>query len=203
MPTDFAAVSVPVASVALQPTQATLHAGAYLQAFATLAPADATDLRLVWSSDGAAATVTQQGLITAVAPGQCVITVVPWSGSSSAQLQLTVLAALGPFPVASVQISPSSLRLTLGGRAVRLRAAVLPPNAIDPNATWSSDDPSVATVDGSGIVRTVNAGRCTVTASAGGVASAPCTVQVFAKAWEPPPRHRLGRRGELLARPAE
>ena len=43
--------------------------------------------------------------------------------------------------------------------------------------TWSSSDPSVATVSDQGEVTAVRAGNCTITATAGGK-SATCTVRV-------------------------
>ena len=59
--------------------------------------------------------------------------------------------------------------LTLeAGKAGSLVATVKPDNAADRAVTWKSSDEGVATVDQSGNVTGVRAGKATVTATAGG-----------------------------------
>ena len=79
-------------------------------------------------------------------------------------------------PVSTVIISTSSLKL-YEGNVAQLTTKLRPSDATDATVTWSSDTPSVATVDQSGLVTGISAGKATITAVAGGV-SATCSVTV-------------------------
>ena len=78
--------------------------------------------------------------------------------------------------VSSVSLSNSSLLLGVG-EVARLSASVSPSNATDRTVRWSSSNPGVAKVDGSGNVTAIASGTATITASCGGH-SASCVVSV-------------------------
>lgn len=66
---------VPVESVTLDPTEASLNVGETYQLIATVQPENATDKTVEWtSSDNEVATVSEDGLVTAVAEGNATIT---------------------------------------------------------------------------------------------------------------------------------
>jgi uncharacterized protein YjdB len=90
--------------------------------------------------------------------------------TTSAKVQIT------SYPVSSVNVTPSTLSLKPGETAT-LTAEVLPENAIDKTVTWSSENPEIATVDGSGKVTAVAPGETVITAAAGGK-SGTCAVKV-------------------------
>lgn len=81
-------------------------------------------------------------------------------------------------PVSSIELSSNSLKL-YETYTVNLTATICPKDATDQNVVWSSDDPSVATVDQTGKVTGVSAGTATISAVAGGVI-ATCDVTVKA-----------------------
>ena len=83
-------------------------------------------------------------------------------------------------PVTSVSLNRSTLSLNIGATNT-LTATVTPSNATNKAVSWSSSDPSVATVNSSGVVTGVNAGTTTikVTTSDGGYI-ATCQVTVLA-----------------------
>ena len=89
---------------------------------------------------------------------------------------MTVNAA--SVPVTGVTLNQSSLSLKPGAGAT-LTVTVNPSNATEKTVTWSSSNPSVATVS-NGTVSAVGAGTATITATAGGK-SAACTVTVAQK----------------------
>jgi uncharacterized protein YjdB len=66
--------------------------------------------------------------------------------------------------VTGVSLTPQPLNLVYGDIRT-LTATVAPANATNPGITWTSSDPSVATVDQSGTVTAVYAGTATITAS--------------------------------------
>ena len=67
--------------------------------------------------------------------------------------------------VTGVTLSQSEAAMTVGGEAVTLTATVAPDNATDKTVTWTSSDPTVATV-ADGVVTAVAAGTATITATA-------------------------------------
>ena len=127
-----------------------------------------------WTSSAVGvATVSNQGLVTAVANGTASITV--QSGSASASVPVTVMQSAG-----SIVIEPSSATLMSIGETVQLTATVLDGNGRpvdDVVVTWSSSDVSVATVSGAGLVTAVGNGSVAITAGSGSAStSVPVTV---------------------------
>ncbi|MDR2890057.1 MAG: Ig-like domain-containing protein [Alistipes sp.] len=79
----------------------------------------------------------------------------------------------------TVSVSPSELLDMMEGESRKLVAEVSPDNAEDKSVTWSSDDPTVADVDGEGNVTALKGGTTTITATcADGGAFATVPVEV-------------------------
>ena len=118
---------------------------------------------VAWSSSNTGlATVNATGLVTAVANGTATITAT--AGQASSTATVTVAQA-----VATVAVAPAADTL-LTGDTLRLVAEAFDENAHRIEGAefdWSSSDSSVATVDGSGLVRGVAEGVASVTATAG------------------------------------
>ena len=126
------------------------------------------------SSDVGVATVSAEGLVTAVANGAAVITA--RSGNASATVNVTVSQA-----ARTLAIEPDSATLMSIGQTVQLTATVLDQNeqpVDDAVVTWHSSDESVATVDAQGLVTAVNYGTVRITARSGN-ASADIEVKVM------------------------
>ena len=165
--------TIAVEQITLSATSLSLKLGDSRTLTATVIPSDATDSQVTWSSsDPSVATVSDQGEVTAVRAGNCTITAT--AGGKSAACTVTVSAK--EIPVERITLSSTSLSLKEGD-SHRLTATVTPSDATDSQVTWSSSDPSVATVSDQGEVTAVRAGNCTITATAGGK-SATCTVRV-------------------------
>jgi uncharacterized protein YjdB/alpha-tubulin suppressor-like RCC1 family protein len=170
-------VTTQVSGVALDAREMALLVGGQAGRLeATVAPANATDRAVSWtSSDPATAGVAGDGLgatVTALDNGTTTITVTTADGSKKATCLVTVTT-----PVASVGLDRAELVLNPGGSST-LTATVLPEKASDKTVIWSSSDPGVATVEG-GLVTAVALGAATITAAAadGGHAAA-CGVSV-------------------------
>ena len=118
---------------------------------------------VAWSSgDTLVATVDPAGLVTARGGGTAAITASSGSASGSASVSVMQSAS-------SVTVTPAEA--TIGpGDTLRLAAEAFDANG---NAvagvefSWSSSDPSVATVDGAGLVRGIAEGTTTIAAAAG------------------------------------
>lgn len=82
---------VAVTGVSLNKSALTLNVGANETLVATIAPENATDKAIAWStSDGTKATVSDQGVVTAVAEGTATITATTHDGSFTASCVVTV-----------------------------------------------------------------------------------------------------------------
>lgn len=158
-----------------QSTLALTLASAATQLTATYSPDDATDTELTWTVDKPEiATVSSTGVVTPVAEGTAIVTVA--NGSVSATCTVTVSAV----EITAVTLDLSTLTFTMGDATQTLTATVEPENATVKTVTWSSDNPSVATVT-NGVVTPVGVGECTITATAG-AKTATCVVTVNPKA---------------------
>lgn len=95
-------------------------------------------------------------------------------------------------PVKKVTIAPSSTQVT-EGQKVKLKVNVSPANASNKKVTWKSNNTSIATVDGNGVVTGKKAGNATITATAadGSGKSASATVNVKAKPVDPKPENPI------------
>ena len=130
---------------------------------------------VTWSSsDEAVATVSPQGLVTAVMNGAAQITA--RAGNVSTSIDVTVMQEAG-----SIVIEPEEATLMAIAETVQLTAAVLDQNGQPVEGavvTWSSSDEAVATVSPQGLVTAVMNGAAQITARAG-TASASVTVTVM------------------------
>ncbi len=122
-----------------------------------------------WSSGSQTiATVSASGLVSGISTGST--TIAASSNGLSASVTLNVVSG----SVASVQISPSTVSLVLGATPVPLTASAFDasgtalPGRV---ATWSTQNPTVASVNSSGLVSAIGAGSTTVTASIEGKSS--------------------------------
>jgi trimeric autotransporter adhesin len=159
---------VPVRSVVVSPASASriVTLTAQFTAVANDSAGGALAGRTItWSTSNAAiATVTQTGLVTAVAPGSATITATSEGRSTSATV--TVL----PVPVATVAVTPATSSLFVG-EAVNLSATIRDSlgRTLDARSiTWSSSAPAIATVSSTGAVAIVGPGTATVTATSEG-----------------------------------
>ena len=120
------------------------------------------------SSDAKVATVSNSGLVTAVAPGSATITAKV--GETELKCAVTVTAKPVEYTYA---ISKSSVELEVG-ESETLSVTVTPNKSI--SVTWTSSAPAVATVD-NGVVTAVAPGSAKITASVDGK-SLTCDVTV-------------------------
>ena len=148
---------------------------------ATVEPADATNQEVTWDSDDDdVATVNDEGLVTAIGEGDCVITVTTVDGGHKAICIVTV-PEQPPifFPVTGVSIDPTDVTLNVN-QTLQLNAIVEPTHATNQDVTWSSSDSRIASVDASsGLLRAVSGGEAVITVTTvNGAYTATCQVKV-------------------------
>lgn len=160
---------VPVSSIVLNKTELCLTKGQTETLITTIAPENATNKTVHWSSsDATIASVTQDGRISALKSG--VATITAKAGDVTAICRVTINT-----PVESVFLSYSSISLK-EGTTFNLIATISPNDADEQTKRWSSSNTLVATVD-DGLVTAVSEGLAMITVEVGDQ-SATCSVIV-------------------------
>lgn len=177
--------SVAVASsttISINPSSITLEAGGQAETLtAIVTPADkavvwrvteGSDKVTITPDDGMAVIAAKEG-----ATGEATITAT--ADGVSATCIATIAAKGTVVRVEKVTVTPKTKELAVGEKC-RLTATVSPDNASNKNVTWTSNAPTVATVDPStGEVEAKAVGTATITATADGKSDY-CTVNVTA-----------------------
>ena len=172
------AKTIDVTGVNLNLNVVELTEGTTLQLSATIAPEDATDKTVEWSSDNiGVATVDANGLVSALKPGKATITVTTANGLS-ATCEITVVATTNE--VTGVNFNVDKIELT-EAETLLLTVTVTPEDAADTSVTWSNDNPEVASVDGTGLVTALKPGKATITVTTANGLTATCEITVVAK----------------------
>jgi trimeric autotransporter adhesin len=169
--TGSAAVTVtrvPVGSVAVEPSSVDVVIGQTRALTATVRDLDGsvvTDRPVTWSSSNTlVATVSEAGILTAVAPGSATIDATAGGRSGSATVAISLV------PVASVSVNPPVVSV-VAGQSATLAATMRDASGqllSDRAVTWSSSNTLVATVTSSGVVTAIMPGGAAITATSEG-----------------------------------
>ena len=156
---------VAVNSVAISPTgPITLAIGDDVTLTATIAPENATNKQVTWSSDNSSvATVTDGGVVRALAVGTAIITA--QAEGQSAICRINVEESV--VEVTSVTVAPEGPLTATVGDSITFTATVMPEDATDRVVTWTSSNPELASIDDNGVMSAIAAGHVTIIASAG------------------------------------
>lgn len=166
-----------VGSVAVSPRSVNLAAGESLQLTAVVQDTRGDTVAgraLKWSTERPAiATVSDTGMLTAIAPGEVVITAACEGQTGACQITVT------PVPVGAVVVSPPNGSL-MTGSTLQLTATLKDSqNKIITGRpiAWSSSAPALASVSETGMVSGAIAGSAKITASCEGK-SGSCSITV-------------------------
>lgn len=158
---------VPVTTVEVTPANVSIRAGESRNLTVRVRDADGAVLdgrEVTWrSSNVAVATVNTEGRITAVIPGEVYVSASSEGRSDSARVTVTA------GPPASLEVTPTAVSVLPGATAqleTTFRDAV-GTIVSGPAVTWTSSQPSVASVNANGLVTAVSEGDAEITARAG------------------------------------
>ncbi len=113
------------------------------------------------STSGQIATVDENGMVTAVSTGRCVVTC---TAQAQPDLKASVTVRVVQ-QVTDIQVSPETLSLEAGQQG-KISWTVFPGDADDPTVIMESTDSAVAQVDQKGMVTALQAGACEIVLSA-------------------------------------
>ena len=164
-------------SIDVAPATATLGVGETAALTAIVQPDDVTNPAVTWTTSNAAvATVTEGGVVTAVAAGTASITATTADGTN---LSAACAVTVRPVPATGITLNKTATTMNVGATET-LAATVTPANATNKAVSWSSSNMSVVTIDQNGVVAAVAPGTATITATTtdGTNLSATCAVTV-------------------------
>jgi len=165
---EAAAPTIAVTVITLSHSNFTLEIGTTATLIATITPNNASNKKVTWSSNNeTVAAVSEEGVVTAKAKGEAIITVTTEDGGKTAQCTVTVQEPAAPGTegkVTGIKLDWTSLSLLQGtsrfipgrdriiftGGIFQLTATVLPNDATNKKVTWTSSDESVVKVDQTG-----------------------------------------------------
>ena len=162
---------VDIESIQLDVTQKTLVEGEDFTFTVTITPTNATYKEITWmSSDSSVAVVDNNGKVTGIKEGNCVI-----SAQTTDNKVVECDVTVKPVPVSSVTLSSSRVQMLVGDTRT-LTYNVTPSHAKITSVVWSTDDESVATVSVDGVVTCKGLGTTKVTVLINGEYRAECLV---------------------------
>lgn len=170
---------IPVTSVTLNRSTATLKATETVQLSGSVLPANASNKNLVWTtSNENIATVSESGLVTAIAVGEVTITA---TSQSTPGISATCRVSVVPTPVSAITFDKTSVKLK-ATESVKIIATIAPEDATNKNLNWTSSNNSAASVDADGVVTAIAVGEAVITAATtdGSGVKATCSVSVIA-----------------------
>ncbi len=158
--------NIQVLNVYLDKSSLDLSEGDTATVTATIYPSNATNKTLKWtSSNTTVATVDSKGnVIAGSTNGYTLITATATDGSGK-YAQCVVLSKPKIY-VNGITINYGTTLDLLVFDSTYLKATILPSNASTQNVTWTSSNPSIASIDSTGLLRGLALGEVTVTASA-------------------------------------
>ncbi|MDR2692222.1 MAG: leucine-rich repeat protein [Dysgonamonadaceae bacterium] len=159
-------------SITLDKSSAVLPVGTSETLTAIFSPSHTTS-NVIWSSTNPlVATVSANGEVSAIAPGEATIVATSVYGSKIATCPVTVIAH-----VASVSLNKSATTMLIRTSEI-LTVTVSPPDAINKEVTWSSSNPDVANVSNGVVTTNTGAGEAIITAATANGKKADCKVTV-------------------------
>ena len=161
-----------IKSVTIQTTSITgLFVGDSQEIKITVNPSNANTSKLLWRSNNPAVATAKGNIVTGVSEGDAVLTLYVCGNDEKSEEDDksigTVNVNVVPHHVESVTVTPDVTEV-FKGKKVKLTAKVMPEYSTNPAVTWSTSDPSVATVDEKGEVTAIVGGNVVITATADG-----------------------------------
>ena len=168
---DGVSTTVPVSGIKLDKSSLSLEIGQKATLTATIAPADATNKSITWSTTNQTIATVSNGVVTGVATGETTITAKTNDGGFTAS--------------ATVKVTPEAVKVTqiklVGvpteakeGRSTTISAVITPTDATDMTVTFTSSNPDVVKVEFTksesnyslALLKAVGPGKAKITATA-------------------------------------
>ena len=168
---DGVSTTVPVSGIKLDKSSLSLEIGQKATLTATIAPADATNKSITWSTANQTIATVNNGVVTGVATGETTLTAKTNDGGYSVTIPVKVLP--NAVKVTEIKLVGVPAKTEIG-RSTTFSAVITPADATDMSVTFTSSNPEVATVEFTkaesnyslALLKAVGSGKATITATA-------------------------------------
>ena len=138
-----------------------INIGESFHLLAKTLPLGTSDNQITWSSSNEEiANVDNNGKVTGLSLGSCIITATAKDGGSKAECVVTVVQ-----PAKELSLNKHTAIIKVGN-SEELRATVSPETTTDKSVNWASMDNSIAEVNNNGVITGKKAGKVTIVAQA-------------------------------------
>ena len=150
-------------SITLDKSEVNLKVDQTTTLVATVLPETTTNKAVTWkSSNATVAIVDNNGVVTAIAVGEAIITASTTDGSN---LEATCQIIVEPIMVETIILDYEELNLMLNKKQ-QLTATILPENASNKKVEWTTSDETIVSVSKRGVVKAESIGEAIITATA-------------------------------------
>lgn len=150
-----------VQSIEIDTTEMYLAMGAKRNIEAQVLPTTVDDPRIVWTTSDKRVATAVGGVIVGIGLGECEVTAI--SNKDKSKTASCVVKVTEPVYIDSLNFVYHQTEIEIGAKE-KLAVNSLPAEATDPDLTWVSSNPGVASVDSKGVVTGVAKGSCSITA---------------------------------------
>ena len=159
-----------IKSIKLNKTSLKLEKGKEATLTVTIAPSNAKNKKITWSSDNIAVATVKNGVIKAVGTGKAIITA-KTSNGKTATATVTVTSSGKEVAVSKIYLSIDSVNTYLEyaslilniGETKNVKTVITPSNATNKTITWTSNNPKVVTISKGGKITAIAPGTATIT----------------------------------------
>ena len=179
-PVDIVIDKVDPTAITLNKTSVSVVEGNTTTLTATIAPDNATNKTVTWTTSDSSVATVAGGKITAVAPGTATITA-KTSNNLTATCKVTVSEDTSVVKPTGITLSRSALTMTKGDEIAitsALTATITPSNATNKTITWSTSDANILNIKNNDTLQARSQGVATLTAKTFNGLTATCTVTV-------------------------
>ena len=128
---------------------------------ATITPEDATDKTIIWTSnDESVATVSSEGIVTAVGLGNAIISAKIDGTDLKASCSVSVIDEI--IPLTGIYSSRDVVYDLWFEEELKLSISPIPENATNPDLYWYSEDEAIASIDSEGLLKCVGTGNTNI-----------------------------------------
>ncbi|MBQ4622261.1 MAG: Ig-like domain-containing protein [Bacteroidaceae bacterium] len=165
----------PVETLTLDQQTAKVVRNETLTLNATVAPEDADNKEITWTSSDETVATVKDGVVTALKVGEAIITATTTDGTN---LTATCTVTVKPIVVSALTLDQQTAEV-VRNETLTLTATVTPQDADNKEIVWTSSDETIATVK-DGVVTALKVGEAIITATTtdGTNLTATCTVTV-------------------------
>lgn len=158
---NIIAAVIPITAITITGLTA-VDNGSTLQLGVTYSPSNTTQQGVTWaSSNNAIATVNSSGLVTAISEGNVVITATSTINGTISDTHNITINAISVVPITALMMTGVIDRRV--GKNYQMPYTLTPADTTQIGLLWESSNPSVATIDSTGLVTPLSAGVTTLT----------------------------------------